>query len=104
MTDTPEGLDEEIPAARRRLAGRLRELRRAARLSQGELGERCGWGQSKTTKIETGKTVPQLGDVEAWAAAVDAPADVRDELADLAELALSATSSWQREHRLGLRR
>ncbi|MQB01951.1 MAG: helix-turn-helix domain-containing protein [Actinobacteria bacterium] len=100
----PEGLEEEIPAARRRLASRLRELRRAAGLSQEELGERSGWGQSKTTKTETGKTVPQLADVEAWLRAVAAPAEVRDELRDLAEVALSATSSWKREHSRGLRR
>jgi len=103
MTDT-EGFDEEITAARARLAGRLRDLRRAADLTGEQLAERCGWNQSKVSRVETGRTVPQVGDVRVWADAVNAGPNVRGELEELAEVALTATSSWQRAHQRGLRR
>jgi transcriptional regulator with XRE-family HTH domain len=92
MTEAP---DEEISAARRRLASRLRQLRRAADLSGEELGNRCGWGQSKTSKIELGRTVPQAADVEAWADAVEASPEVRAELRELVRDALTATTDWR---------
>lgn len=103
MTD-PQDLDDGITAARQCLAVRLRELRRAAGLSGEELGARCGWTQTKTSKIETGRTVPQVADVAAWASATGADETVRDELVELVEVVLTAASTWRREHRQGLRR
>jgi|SRR5918997_6133998 transcriptional regulator with XRE-family HTH domain len=89
-------LDEETTAARHQLVTRLRELRRATRLSGEELAARAGWTQSKVSKIETGRTVPQLADVRAWADAVEALPDVRAELDRLAEAALTGTTAWHK--------
>lgn len=49
------------------LAGRLRELRKAAGLSGIELGAQLGWTQSKVSKTETGRTtLPSEDDITAW--------------------------------------
>ncbi|MGH8895459.1 MAG: helix-turn-helix domain-containing protein [Egibacteraceae bacterium] len=101
MTEDPDGLDEDIDEARRLLAARLRELRRAADLSGEQLAARCRWSQSKVSKIETGKTVPQVADVNAWASAIDATADVRAELEALTEDTLTAVEGWRKALRGG---
>lgn len=102
MTDG-NGLDE-VTAARRRLAARLRQLRRAADLSGEQLAARCGWNQSKVSRLETGKTAPQPADLEAWLRAIGATPDVAGELDDLLEAALTTTSPWKRELAEGRRR
>lgn len=61
------------------VAVRLRELRARAGLSGKELAERRGWAQSKVSRIETGKQIPTVSDIDAWAATVDArPGDLAD--------------------------
>jgi transcriptional regulator with XRE-family HTH domain len=98
----PDEAEDSGEQARHKLAARLRELRVLARLSGQQLGERCGWRQSKTSRLETGTTVPQIADVEAWLDAVDAPPEVRNEVLDLTEAALTSASSWEHEHARGL--
>ncbi|MGH8910211.1 MAG: DUF5753 domain-containing protein [Egibacteraceae bacterium] len=100
----PEGFEDDAVRARRRLAKRLRDLRLLARLSGEQLGTLCGWAQTKTSRIETGVTVPQIADIGAWLRAVDAAPEVQDELLDLADAALTSASSWQHQHRHGLGR
>lgn len=93
---TSEDSDEQTTAARRQLASRLRQLRRAADLSGEELGRRAGWGQSTTSRLENGQTVPHPSQVEAWVAAVGAGAEVLIELESLLVAARTSVASWDR--------
>lgn len=52
--------------AREALGGRLRELRRDARLTGRDLAAEHGWHPSKISKIEGGKQTPSDSDIEAW--------------------------------------
>lgn len=58
--------------ARRRLADRLRNLRRDTGATGAEFAERLGWGQPKVSRFETAKRLPTAADVRAWAEATDA--------------------------------
>ncbi|MBT8225036.1 MAG: helix-turn-helix domain-containing protein [Dactylosporangium sp.] len=81
---------------RSELAARLRELRERAEISTTRLGSMLGWSQSKVSKIENGRTRPAVADVQAWLDAVDAPADLRAELLDMAESIQVASVIWNR--------
>lgn len=71
----------------KRLTGRLRDLRRAAGLSQEQMGDHLGSKQGKPSKIETGKTTPSPADIETWVAVTSGNDEDRiDLLAVLAEL------------------
>lgn len=70
---------------RRRLAAVLRALREDAGLSTTQLAARLGVSQSKVSKTERGRTLPQPDDVDAWGRATGAPPEVRAELVALAE-------------------
>jgi transcriptional regulator with XRE-family HTH domain len=52
--------------AREALGGRLRELRRDARLTGRQLAAEHGWHPSKISKIEGGKQTPADSDIDAW--------------------------------------
>jgi transcriptional regulator with XRE-family HTH domain len=69
------------------LAAALRELRRQAGLTGGRLAARCAMSQSKVSKIETGKIVPSVIDVERILQALSAPPYVLSEVTALARLA-----------------
>lgn len=58
--------------ARRRLADRLRSLRRDTGATGAEFAERLGWGQPKVSRFETAKRLPTPADVRAWAEATNA--------------------------------
>lgn len=65
------------PPIGRALAGlgaRLRALREAAGLSGVQLAEALGrgWRQSKISKLETGRQLPTIAELNAWAAATNA--------------------------------
>lgn len=94
----------EMSAAQRRLASKLRQLRRAADLTGEQLASRYGWNQSKVSRLETGKTVPRLTDVDAWLRAVGATPDIATEVDELLDAALTSTSPWKAELREGRRR
>ncbi len=49
---------------------RLRELREAKKLSQGEIEARCGLLRSYISRVECGLTVPSLRTLERWAEAL----------------------------------
>lgn len=55
--------------ARSALAGRLREARRATGLTGAQFAERlgAGWDQPKVSRVETGRHIPTIGELEAWA-------------------------------------
>ena len=50
---------------------RLRELRKAKNLSQGDLQRRAGFHRSYTSRVEMGHGVPSLQTLERYAAALD---------------------------------
>ena len=75
------GLSDE----RRRLAEALHGLRVEAGLSTTQLAHRLGWSQSKVSKTERGVTLPPPDDVEAWAIATGASAEMRARLGALAD-------------------
>ncbi len=67
------------------MAEALRSLRVDAGLSTTQLARRLGWSQSKVSKTERGVTLPPPSDVEAWAVATAASAELRAELRTLAD-------------------
>jgi transcriptional regulator with XRE-family HTH domain len=93
-------------AARRGLAEVLRELRRSAGLSGERLAVRCAMSQSKISRIEKGKTLPTVADVERILKALDVPTDRARELLALARMAnvdyvsgraMARTGVWRRQ-------
>jgi transcriptional regulator with XRE-family HTH domain len=72
---------------RHRMAEALRSLRVNAALSTTQLARQLRWSQSKVSKTERGITLPPASDVEAWAAATGASAELVAELTELADRA-----------------
>ncbi len=62
------------------MADALRGLRLQAGLSTTQLAHQLGWSQSKVSKTERGVTLPSPADVEAWAVATNASAELRAQL------------------------
>jgi transcriptional regulator with XRE-family HTH domain len=69
------------------LAATLRGLRKRAGLTGERLGARCAMSQSKISKIETGKIIPSVVDVERILRALNVPPDVLTEVTTLARRA-----------------
>ncbi|MFH8407590.1 helix-turn-helix domain-containing protein [Streptomyces sp. NPDC018019] len=92
-----------VQEARRALAVRLREMRRAGGLTTSELAARCGWHKSKTSRLENARTPPSDSDIRAWCAACGA-LDQMDDLLAAARTAESMYAEWRRLHRSGIRR
>jgi transcriptional regulator with XRE-family HTH domain len=90
-------------AARKLIADRLGEIRRDAGLTGRELAARCGWSESKTSRIEGGKTVPSDADIRDWCRACQAEARA-DDLVAANRSADSMYVQWRRRHRTGMRR
>ncbi|MGQ4387866.1 helix-turn-helix domain-containing protein [Streptomyces sp. SAS_270] len=88
--------------ARKRVAGRLRELRRDAGLTVVELAGRCGWHHAKTSRIENAKTPPSPTDIRRWCTACNAESHTADLIAASRD-AESMYTEWQRRVRQGLR-
>jgi transcriptional regulator with XRE-family HTH domain len=65
----------------------LREARKAAGLTGERLAARCGISQSKISKIETGRVLASVTDVERILTALGARQDLTDELLALTRLA-----------------
>jgi transcriptional regulator with XRE-family HTH domain len=78
---------DRLSQDRHELAAGLRALRRAAGLSGERLAARCAMSQTKISRIETGRAVPTVADVERILTALNAPARVVAEFVDLARVA-----------------
>ncbi len=89
--------------ARRDFGARLGEIRKSAGLTARALATRCGWHESKVSRIEHGKTSASADDVSAWAAACDAAGETADLLASLESIE-GMFIEWRRMERTGLRR
>jgi transcriptional regulator with XRE-family HTH domain len=55
------------------IAKRLRELRKAKRLSQGDISERSGMTRPYISRIECGHTTPTIDVLERWSVALGVP-------------------------------
>jgi transcriptional regulator with XRE-family HTH domain len=88
--------------ARRQLGSKLLELRRRAGLSGADLARRLNTNQPRISRIETGRSVPNVDDVRAWAEATRATPEEVAELADLVRRLATGATSWRILHRLGL--
>ncbi len=55
------------------IGDRLRALREAKKLSQGEIEERSGLKRSYISRVENGHTVPSVETLEKWARALKVP-------------------------------
>ncbi|MER5871412.1 helix-turn-helix transcriptional regulator [Streptomyces sp. NPDC002044] len=89
-------------AARRSVADRLRELRAEAGISGSELGNRCGWTHSKSSRIENAITPPTPDDVRRWCDACGAVGQAADIIAQ-SQNAQSLYTEWRRRSRSGLK-
>jgi transcriptional regulator with XRE-family HTH domain len=88
--------------ARRQLGSKLLELRRQAGLSGADLARLLNTNQPRISRIETGRSVPSVDDVRAWAEATHATPEEVAELGDLVRRLATETTSWRILHRLGL--
>jgi transcriptional regulator with XRE-family HTH domain len=87
---------------RKDLAATLVDLRKAAGLSGERLAVRCSMSQSKISRIETGKILPSVIDVERILKALEVPALVVSELLALTRAANVDYASWRAYARVGL--
>ncbi|MEU4979086.1 helix-turn-helix transcriptional regulator [Streptomyces sp. NPDC021969] len=92
-----------VQKAREELAGRLREIRKDAGISGRELAVRCGWSESKSSRIENARTPPSDADIRAWCRACAADDQTADLIAANRQSA-DAHVQWRRLQRSGLRR
>ncbi|MEU6477190.1 helix-turn-helix transcriptional regulator [Streptomyces sp. NPDC047017] len=99
----PPHPSSRVQKAREALAGRLREIRKDAGISGRELAVRCGWSESKSSRIENAKTPPSDADIRAWCRACDAEGQAPDLVATNRQSA-EAHVEWKRLQRTGLRR
>ncbi|HEU0087419.1 MAG TPA: helix-turn-helix transcriptional regulator [Pseudonocardiaceae bacterium] len=77
-------------------------LREGTGLNQTEFGVRAGMNQSKVSRLETARQVPTRAQAEAWARAAGASNEVREQLLEKVEAALTETTSWADEVRKGV--
>ncbi|MFJ8842666.1 helix-turn-helix domain-containing protein [Streptomyces cyaneofuscatus] len=96
-------IEPETQARERKdLAEALRGLRRASGLSGERLAIRCNMSQTKISRIETGRALPTVIDVERILKALAVPHEVADELLRLARRANVDYASWRAYARVGL--
>ncbi|WP_370378792.1 helix-turn-helix domain-containing protein [Catenulispora sp. GAS73] len=94
----PEGQEQQ----RADLAAALKELRRVSGLSGERLAVRTGMSQTKISRIETGRALPSVFDVQAILRALEVPKVQADELMELTRLANTEYRDFRTERRTGL--
>jgi transcriptional regulator with XRE-family HTH domain len=95
---------DDLDRQTRDLADLLRSLRKASGLTGDRLAARTAMSQSKVSKIETGRVLPSIMDVERILAALEVPVGVRDHALTLARTANMNFNSWRAVRRLGLQK
>ncbi|MFD6436112.1 helix-turn-helix domain-containing protein [Streptomyces venezuelae] len=93
---------EKQAQERKDLAETLRGLRLASGLSGERLALRCNMSQTKISRIETGRALPTVIDVERILKALSVPDEVADQLIRLARRANVDYASWRAYARVGL--
>lgn len=91
-----------MPTPREQLAANLKALRLRAGLTGEQLASRLRVSQPKVSRIENGKSVPTLADIEGWVRATNAKAEEVTELANLLDQIATEARSWRLVNRLGL--
>lgn len=99
----PPHPSSRVQTAREELAYRLREIRKDAGISGRELAVRCGWSESKSSRIENARTPPSDADIKAWCRAC-AACDQAPDLVAANRQSADAHVQWRRLQRSGLRR
>lgn len=87
---------------RQSLAGALHDLRKASGLSGDRLARRCAMSQSKVSRIETGRLLPSVVDVEQILTALEVDEGTRGELLVLARVANTEYQDVRASVRRGL--
>ncbi|TDD55606.1 helix-turn-helix domain-containing protein [Saccharopolyspora elongata] len=87
---------------RKNLADTLKQLRKAAGLSGERLAARTAMSQSKISRIESGRVLPTVADVERIMKALDVPPGAREELLSLTRSANVEYTSLRSAARLGI--
>jgi transcriptional regulator with XRE-family HTH domain len=93
---------EQAGQDRQSLAEALRDLRRAAGLSGDRLARRCHMSQSKVSRIETGRLLPTVLDVDRMLRALGVDQATRAELLSLARVANAEYQDVRASVRRGL--
>jgi transcriptional regulator with XRE-family HTH domain len=89
--------------ARQALGARLGELRKDAGLTGRALARRCGWHESKVSRIEHARTAPSADDIRCWCQHCGAPGEIEDLITFLRTVE-GMFIEWRRMERTGLRR
>lgn len=100
MATSPLSTAEE---ARQAIANDLEGIRRDAGLTKRALAQRCGWHESKSSRIEGNRTVPSDADIRAWCRECGVP----ERAADLIAASRTANSMyvhWRKRHSAGMRK
>lgn len=84
------------------LADALRDLRRASGLSGERLADRCQLSQSKISRIETGRLLPSIVDVDRILTALDVDAAMKSELLALTQVANTEYEDIRADMRRGI--
>lgn len=93
---------EDLGQRKDELASALRDARKGAGLTGDRLAARCGMSQSKISKIETGKVLPSVTDVERMLTALGVGGERTADLMTLARLANTEFQSLRASLRRGL--
>jgi len=93
---------DEQPHGRQDLAGALRKLRKAAGLSGERLAARCAMSQTKISRIESGRLLPSVVDVERILKALQVPDRATEQLLTLTRQANVEHTSWRTVAEMGL--
>ncbi|MFF6966029.1 helix-turn-helix domain-containing protein [Streptomyces anthocyanicus] len=91
-----------VQRAREALALRLRDIRLDAGITKRELSSRCGWHESKSSRIENARTPPSDADIRAWCTACGVEGQALDLIAANRQSA-EMHVEWRRLQRTGLR-
>jgi transcriptional regulator with XRE-family HTH domain len=92
-----------VPLDRRELGARLRQLRQEAGLTGEQLAGFLGVDQSTVSRLETGRSLPRVDQIEAWARATNPSPKTATELLELLENVATEAASWRMLQRSGLR-
>ena len=92
-----------VQVARRALGQRLREIRKDSGLTGRELVKRAGWHESKTSRLEHGRTPPSDADIRAWTRICGATGQAPDLIATARGID-GQYVEWRRMEQAGLKR
>ncbi|MFD7587819.1 helix-turn-helix domain-containing protein [Kitasatospora sp. NPDC059811] len=93
---------ERLGQSKSELGKKLRELRKRAGLTGARLAVRCAMTQSTISKIETGKKIPTLVEVERILFALGVPSEIAEEISSLARVAHTQWQEVRASWRVGL--